>query len=168
MSTSETAAEHGDLPVIHLSQLLRSPVLARSGEAVGRVEDVIVRLRGADDYPLVNGIVAGVGGRRVFIGSKSIHEYAPNQVVLAKNKVDLRGFERRGENGSLRSGLVQLGEQQIIRAEHCIVLITPHEVGALHGSWQHQMGLCIRNMFETRRDFFSGVHFGRTVARGVY
>ena len=36
MSTSETTAEHnGELPVIHLSQLLRSPVLARSGEAVG-------------------------------------------------------------------------------------------------------------------------------------
>ena len=65
MSTSETAAEHGGgLPVIHLSQLLRAPVLARSGEAVGRVEDVIVRLRGNDEYPLVTGIVAGVGGRR--------------------------------------------------------------------------------------------------------
>ena len=96
MSTSGTTAEHdGGLPVIHLSQLLRSPVLARSGEAVGRVEDVIVRLRGADEYPLLTGIVAGVGGRQVFIGSKSIHEYATDRVVLAKNKVDLRGFERR-------------------------------------------------------------------------
>ena len=64
MSTSETAAEGGGLPVIHLSQLLRAPVLARSGEDVGRVEDVIVQLRGADEYPLVTGIVAGVGGRR--------------------------------------------------------------------------------------------------------
>jgi sporulation protein YlmC with PRC-barrel domain len=44
MSTPETAAEHGvGLPVIHLSQLLHSPVLARSGEAVGRVEDVLSR-----------------------------------------------------------------------------------------------------------------------------
>ncbi len=43
------AAEQGGAArVIHLSELLRSPVLARSGEAVGRVEDVIVRLRGAD------------------------------------------------------------------------------------------------------------------------
>ena len=63
MSASETAAERsGERPVIHLSQLLRAPVLARVGETVGRVEDVIVRLRGADEYPLVTGIVAGVGG----------------------------------------------------------------------------------------------------------
>ena len=77
MSTSETAAEPAGRPVIHLSQLLRAPVLARSGEAVGRVEDVIVRLRGNDEYPLVTGIVAGVGGRRVFIGSKSIERVPP-------------------------------------------------------------------------------------------
>src|SRR5580693_9874070 len=96
VSTSGTAAEHsGAKPVIHLSQLLRAPVLARSGEVVSRVEDVIVRLRGVDEYPLVTGIVAGIGGRRVFIGSESIHQFAPNRVVLAKNKVDLRGFERR-------------------------------------------------------------------------
>ena len=60
MSTSETTPEQDEeRPVIHLSELLRAPVLARSGEAVGRVEDVIVRLRGTDDYPLVTGIVAG-------------------------------------------------------------------------------------------------------------
>ncbi len=107
MSPSETAAEPGgEQPVIHLSELLRSPVLARSGEAVGRVEDVIVRLRGADEYPLVTGIVAGVGGRRVFIGSKSIHEYAPDRVVLAKNKVDLRGFERRDGEVLLRADVL--------------------------------------------------------------
>ena len=77
MTTSTTAADTGSgLPVIHLSELLRAPVLARSGEDVGRVEDVIVRLRGADEYPLVTGIVAGVGGRKVFIGSKSIDEIA--------------------------------------------------------------------------------------------
>ncbi|MEN3316915.1 MAG: hypothetical protein V7643_316 [Mycobacterium sp.] len=85
MDTSQVDAERGDggLPVIHLSQLLRSPVVARSGELVGRVEDVIVRLRGADEYPLVTGIVAGVGGRQIFVGSRSIHEYTPGRVMLA-------------------------------------------------------------------------------------
>ena len=65
MTTPTTAADTGGgLPVIHLSELLRAPVVARSGEDVGRVEDVIVRLRGADEYPSVTGIVAGVGGRQ--------------------------------------------------------------------------------------------------------
>lgn len=122
MSTSETTAEQGGgLPVIHLSQLLRAPVLARSGEAVGRVEDVIVRLRGVDEYPLVSGIVAGVGGRKVFIGSSSIHEYATDRVMLAKNKVDLRGFERRDGEVLLRADvlghrLIDVAAVELVRA----------------------------------------------------
>ena len=122
MSTSETADEHGGgLPVIHLSELLSAPVLNRSGEAVGRVEDVIVRLRGAGAYPLVTGIVAGFGGRRVFIGSKSIHEYATDRVVLAKNKVDLRGFERRDGEVLLRADvlghrLIDVAAVELVRA----------------------------------------------------
>jgi len=122
VSTSETTAERGEgLPVIHLSQLLRAPVLARSGEAVGRVEDVIVRLRGNDEYPLVTGIVAGVGGRRVFIGSKSIEEYLRDRVVLTKNKVDLRGFERRDGEVLLRADvlghrLIDVAAVELVRA----------------------------------------------------
>jgi CBS domain-containing protein len=122
VSTSEMTPEQGGgLPVIHLSQLLRAPVLARSGEDVGRVEDVIVRLRGADEYPLVTGIVAGVGGRKVFIGSKSIHEYATDRVVLAKNKIDLRGFERRDGEVLLRADvlghrLIDVAAVELVRA----------------------------------------------------
>jgi CBS domain-containing protein len=122
VSTLDGAPEHSDgLPVIHLSQLLRAPVLARSGEAVGRVEDVIVRLRGADEYPLVTGIVAGVGGRQVFIGSQSIHEFAPERIVLTKNKVDLRGFERREGEVLLRADvlghrLIDVAAVELVRA----------------------------------------------------
>ncbi len=122
MTTPNTATEHDSgRPEIHLSQLLRSPVLAPSGEAVGRVEDVIVRLRGNDEYPLVTGIVAGVGGRPVFIGSKSIHEYTPTRVILAKNKIDLRGFERRDGEVLLRADvlghrLIDVAAVELVRA----------------------------------------------------
>src|ERR1700733_12377143 len=96
MTTSTTAGDPGGgLPVIHLSELLRAPVQSRSGEDVGRVEDVIVQLRGADDYPLVTGIVADVGGRKVFVGTTSIEDITPDRIILSKNKLDLRGFERR-------------------------------------------------------------------------
>jgi CBS domain-containing protein len=122
VSPTKTPAEQGGArPVIHLSELLRSPVLARSGEAVGRVEDVIVRLRGADEYPLVTGIVAGVGGRRVFIGSRFISAYTPDRVVLAKNKIDLRGFERRDGEVLLRADvlghrLIDVAAVDLVRA----------------------------------------------------
>jgi CBS domain-containing protein/flagellar motility protein MotE (MotC chaperone) len=121
VSTSETAPEHDGWPVIHLSQLLHAPVLARSGETVGRVDDVIVRLRGADEYPLVTGIVADVGARQVFIGSPSIDEYAADRIVLAKNKVDLRGFERRDGEVLLRADvlghrLIDVAAVELVRA----------------------------------------------------
>jgi MgtE-like protein/CBS domain protein len=117
VSTSETAK----LPVIHLSELLRAPIVARAGEAVGRVEDVIVRLGGAEDYPAITGIVAGVGGRRVFIGTKSIDEFAPKRIVLTKNKVDLRGFERRDGEVLLRADvlghrLIDVAAADLVRA----------------------------------------------------
>jgi CBS domain-containing protein/flagellar motility protein MotE (MotC chaperone) len=121
VSTSETAAERGGGPVIHLSELLHAPVLARSGETVGRVDDVIVRLRGADEYPLVTGIVAEVGTRQVFIGSASIDEYATDRIVLAKNKIDLRGFERRDGEVLLRADvlghrLIDVAAVELVRA----------------------------------------------------
>jgi CBS domain-containing protein/sporulation protein YlmC with PRC-barrel domain len=122
VSTTHTGSGTGTgRPVIHLSQLLRAPVLARSGDEVGRVDDVIVRLRGADQYPLVTGIVVGVGGRRIFVGSESIHEYAVNRVVLAKNKIDLRSFERREGEVLLRADvlghrLIDVAAVELVRA----------------------------------------------------
>ena len=72
-------------------------------------------------YPLVTGIVAGVGGRRVFIGSRSIHQYAPGRVVLAKNKIDLRAFERRDGEVLLRADvlghrLIDVAAGELVRA----------------------------------------------------
>ena len=122
MSTPETTAEpRGRLPVIHLSELLRAPVLARSGEEVGRVEDVIVRLRGADGYPPVTGIVAAVGGRQVFIGSKSIDEYDPHRIILSEKKIDLLDFERRDGEVLLRADvlghrLIDVAAVELVRA----------------------------------------------------
>lgn len=92
MATSNTAATPR---VIQFSDLLKAPVVARSGETIGRLEDVIVRLRGSDRYPLVTGYVVDMGGRTVFISADVVSVVAPDRIELSKNKVDLRGFERR-------------------------------------------------------------------------
>jgi CBS domain-containing protein len=93
-------------PVIYLSGLLHSPAIAKSGEVVGRVEDVIVRLRRHDSYPAVTGVVVGVGGRRVFVSADQIQEFAQDRITLARNKVDLRGFERREGEVLLRADVL--------------------------------------------------------------
>ena len=52
---------------LRLSNLLKRPVVDSGGQSLGRLSDVIVRLRGSD-YPLVTGLVVAIGsGRQVFV-----------------------------------------------------------------------------------------------------
>jgi CBS domain-containing protein/sporulation protein YlmC with PRC-barrel domain len=92
--------------VIHLSQLLGRPVIAKSGDSVGRVEDVVVRLRAGEEYPPVTGLVVGIGGRRVYVSAQQITDLAQEHVDLSKNKVDLREFERREGEVLLRADVL--------------------------------------------------------------
>jgi CBS domain-containing protein len=94
------------MSLIHLSQLLHAPVVTPSDGAVGRVDDIIVRMRGTGTYPLVTGIVAGVVGRRVFVGSGSIERFDPDRVTLMHDEVNLRRFERRYGEVLLRSDVL--------------------------------------------------------------
>ena len=107
--------------LIHLSQLLRAPVVTSSGEEVGRVDDIIVRLRSVETYPLVTGIVAGVRGRRVFVGSGSIQRFEPDRVILEHNEIDPQRFERRHGEVLLRSDvlgyrLIDVTAGELVRA----------------------------------------------------
>ncbi|GAC1607746.1 MAG: CBS domain-containing protein [Mycobacteriales bacterium] len=106
--------------VMHLLPLLRLPLLSRTGETVGRLDDVIVRLR-EDGYPLVTGLVVKVGGRRVFVPLKRIATFSEAQVSLSKEKVDLRGFERRAGEVLLREDilghrLIDVSDVELVRA----------------------------------------------------
>jgi CBS domain-containing protein len=106
---------------IQLSQLLKSPVIARSGETIGRVDDLIVRLSGGDTYPPVTGAVVGVGGRAVFVSARHINEFDADRIVLSRNKVDLRGFERREGEVLLRADilghrLIDVATAELVRA----------------------------------------------------
>ncbi|MFF3575038.1 magnesium transporter MgtE N-terminal domain-containing protein [Nocardia jiangxiensis] len=121
MSNSTPPRAQTSVPTIHLSRLLKSPVDARSGESVGRVDDLIVRLPGGDAYPPVTGVVVGVGGRAVFVAAEHIEEFGPDRIVLAVNKVNLRGFERREGEVLLRADilghrLIDVAAAELVRA----------------------------------------------------
>jgi len=53
----------------YLSALLGHPLEDRAGQRLGRLADIIVRLRGAS-YPLVTGLVARVGSRHAAAPSR--------------------------------------------------------------------------------------------------
>ena len=91
--------------VIHLSDLLKRPVTDSGGESLGRVSDVVVRLRGAQ-YPAVKGLVATVGGREVFVPIDQASSFDGEVLKLASAKLDLRRFERRDGEVLLRADVL--------------------------------------------------------------
>jgi CBS domain-containing protein len=120
MTTTPAApAPHaGRAQTLHLSELLRRPITDRGGESIGRLSDVIVRLRGADN-PLVTGLVATVGGRQVYVPIEQVASFEGDSVKLTSAKLDLRAFERRGGEVLLRADV--LGHRLIdVESAHLI------------------------------------------------
>ena len=126
---------------VHLSRLLGLKLLSPTSEAIGKVDDLIVRLSG-EDYPVVTGLVAKVGGRRVFVPMKAVADLGEQQVAMRKGKVDLRGFERR-------SGEVLLKED--ILGHRLIDVSAAELVRAWDVELQHRGGAWMVSCLDTRR-----------------
>jgi len=112
-STSAGPPTHADDDdrCLTLSRILGRPLIDQGGELLGRVADVLVRLRGAH-YPLVVGVVAQVGGaRRVFVPAGDAASLDTEQLKLTSARVDLRQFERREGEVLLRADV--LGHRMI-------------------------------------------------------
>jgi hypothetical protein len=105
---------------LSLSELLRRPLTARDGESLGRLSDVIVRLRGAG-YPLVTGLVGTVGGRQVYIPVEQVSSFDGDELKLTSARLDLRRFERREGEVLLRADvlghrLIDVERARLVRA----------------------------------------------------
>ncbi len=109
--------------LLHLSSVIRTPLLDRAGDRLGRTEDVIVRLADGG-YPPVTGLQANIGGRELFVPVDRIASLAPGSVRLAGEKLNLGRFERRPGEVLLRQDV--LGRKLIdVKAG---TLITAHEL----------------------------------------
>jgi CBS domain-containing protein len=120
MSTTPAGPAEGasGARALYLSELLRVPVTDRGGEHIGRLSDVIVRLRGAD-LPVVTGLVATVGGRSVFVPIEQVGALDATELRLTSAKLDLRRFERRDGEVLLRADV--LGHRLIdVQSAHLI------------------------------------------------
>jgi CBS domain-containing protein len=103
-----------------LSRLLKRPVADRSGETIGKLTDVIVRLRGSD-YPLVTGLVAAVGGREIFVPVDQVSTFEGDPLRLSSARLSLRHFERRDGEVLLRTDvlghrLIDVPNARLVRA----------------------------------------------------
>jgi CBS domain-containing protein/sporulation protein YlmC with PRC-barrel domain len=115
-----TTAGPGGRITLRLSRLLKRPVAGHSGEPIGRVSDIIVRLRGTD-YPLVTGLVVAVGGREIFAPIEQVSTFEGDPLRLSSARLDLRPFERQEGEVLLRADvlghrLIDVQNVRLVRA----------------------------------------------------
>jgi CBS domain-containing protein len=136
-------------PVEHLSNFLRSPLLDRAGERLGRVEDLIVRLADGG-YPPVTGVKARIGGRELFVPVGMIAELAPGAVRLAGETLSLGKFERRV--GEVLLGQDVLGRKLVNVEADPPRLVTAHEIElSCIASWWRIVGVDSSQRAQLRR-----------------
>ncbi len=129
-SASPAHPSEQTVQTLSLSQLLRRAVVGARGQKLGgRVVDVIVRLHGSD-YPLVTGLVAELGGRRVFVPADMVTQWDTDEVSLSSPRVDLRPFERREGEVLLRADilghrLIDIPRARLVRAYDLELAHTP-------------------------------------------
>lgn len=121
------AATNEASEVLPLSALLRHTAVDGDGHSLGRLTDVIVRLR-QDDYPEVSGLVVDIGGHELFVPADQIVTWDDQHLVLASSQVDPRPFGRRSGEVLLRDDV--LGHRLIDVQEPA--LVTAHDVQLTH------------------------------------
>ncbi len=117
---------------LHLSELLRRPLTDRGGESLGRLSDVIVRLRGAE-LPVVTGLVATVGGREVYVPIEQVSAFDGEVLKLTSAKLDLRRFDRRDGEVLLRADV--LGHRLIDVERAHLIKAADLELVSRDGDW---------------------------------
>jgi CBS domain-containing protein len=115
--------------------LLRSPLLDRTGERLGRVEDVIVRLADGG-YPPVTGLKARIGGRELFVPVDKVATLQARAAQLAGQKLNLGRFERRVGEVLLRQDV--LGRKLVNVEADPPRLVSAHEIelACVEGWWR--------------------------------
>ncbi|MGA8746398.1 MAG: CBS domain-containing protein [Solirubrobacterales bacterium] len=106
-----------------LSAVIRSPMLDRAGEKLGRVEDVIVRLS-EEGLPPVTGLKAQIGGREFFVPTDRIASLEAGKVRLSGENLSLAQFARRPGEVLLREDVLGRKLIDVERAK----LVTAHEI----------------------------------------
>jgi len=134
---------------VHLSSVLRSPLLDRAGERLGRVEDLIVRLADGG-YPPVTGLKARIGGRELFVPADRVASLEPGAVRLSAEKLSLGRFERRP--GEVLLGADVLGRKLVDVESDPPRLVTAHEIElACIDGWWRVVGLDHSSRAQLRR-----------------
>ena len=131
-TTPEPVGPAGGFRTVRLSELLRQPVTDSRGETIGRLSDVIVRLRGSE-FPVVTGLVVTVGGRSLFVPIDQVGVLGGPQLRLTSARLDLRHFERREGEVLLRADV--LGHRLLDVENALLIRAADLELAPGNGEW---------------------------------
>jgi CBS domain-containing protein len=121
------------LEVVHLSNVIRRPLVDGAGDRLGRVQDLIARVGDAPHPPLV-GLVVKVEGRELFVPIANVSNFEPGRVRFDGRRVDLRRFERRP--GELLLGQDLLARHLINFVGGRLVRANEIELAKVDGTWE--------------------------------
>ena len=121
------------IEILHLSTVVKSAVVDRDGDRLGRVTDLIVRI-GDVPHPPVSGVVVRIGGRDLFVPIGRVVSLQPGRMELAGDQVSLQRFDRRpGElllaRDLLARHVINLSGARLIRANEI-------ELAKTDGRWE--------------------------------
>ncbi|MFN8035488.1 MAG: CBS domain-containing protein [Acidimicrobiia bacterium] len=118
--------------LISVAALQGSPLRNTAGVEIGRVVDLVARWEGAH-YPLITGLVARVGRRRVFVPMSQLASFDRDGVDLFSARIDLRDFVRRPDEVALMADVVdhQLIDVDGVRVVRAADLYVARALGAL-------------------------------------
>src|SRR5437764_13657052 len=80
---------------IYASRVLKLPLVTPDGDAIGRVDDLVIGPPTGETAPIVLGLVAQVGRRRTFVTAARVRHFEPSGVVLTSTALDLHPFRPR-------------------------------------------------------------------------
>jgi len=124
MTTSDVAI-HADTEILHLSNIVRRPLVDLSGDRIGRVKDLVVRL-GDSPHPPVVGLVVTIGERDLFVPIRKVAAFESGRV--------LRKFERREGEVLLAQDL--LARHAINFVGGRIIKANEIELAKVNGTWE--------------------------------
>jgi CBS domain-containing protein len=123
--------------VLHLSLVVPGELRDPSGERLGKVEDLIVRL-GGDEYPPVSGVIARVADRDVYVTADQVEELGVGGVTIRSGALDLQRFQRRESEVLLRKDVL---DRQLINIDGArLVRANEIELARLEG-WYRVVGV---------------------------
>jgi len=117
-------------PVMFVSRILKLPLLGADGDAIGRVDDLVLGPPVRGEGPLLLGLVASVNRRSIFVAAARMAGITAAGVRLRSQAVDLRPFRPK------KAELLATSLLDRVNGTEKVVDVGLAPTGRLQGAWE--------------------------------